>query len=36
MANAPLVGQDAESSAVDLPDVNSEIFLRQELDQHLA
>ena len=31
-----LVGQDGESSAVDLPDVNSEIFLRQAVDQHLG
>ena len=32
MANAPLVGQDSENSAVDLPDVNREIFLHAGID----
>jgi hypothetical protein len=33
MANAPLVGQDGGSCAVDLPDEGSGIFLHEGLDE---
>ena len=35
-ADAPLVGQDGGSCAVDLPDVPTGIFLREGLDPHLG
>ena len=36
MAYAPLVGQDGESCAVDLPDEGSGIFFREGLDRGLS
>jgi hypothetical protein len=35
MANAPLSGQDGNGYSFDLPDGESEIFLRKGLDSHL-